>query len=109
MVVGQSRHPDTPFAIADFSLKEPLLGDWKSKIRSRIRGVDVVIVICGQYTHNATGVAAELQIAREEHKPYFLLWGRKDKTVTKPTSALPTDQIYDWTWPNLKLLVGGSR
>jgi hypothetical protein len=109
MLVGQSKHSDTPFAIADYSLKEPLSGDWKTKIRSRIRGVDVVIVICGEYTYTASGVAAELQIAREEHKPYFLLWGRSGKNCTKPSTALPTDKIYNWTWSNLKELVGGSR
>lgn len=109
LLVGQARNPDTPFEIADYSVKEPLTGDWKEKVRRRIRSVDQVAVICGQYTHTATGVAAELTIAREENVPYFLLHGRADKTCTKPSSARPEDKMYKWTWENLKLLFAGNR
>src|SRR5436853_3879777 len=96
MLVGQSRHPDTPFQLADWSVKEPFTGDWKKKVRERIRRVDQVIVICGEYTDTATGVAAELLIAQEEDKPYFLLWGRSSKTCVKPVTALATDKVYKW-------------
>jgi hypothetical protein len=106
---GQSLNPDSPFEMADWSLKDPLTGDWKEKIRRRIRSVNVVCVICGEYTDTASGVSVELRIAQEERIPYFLLWGRNEKAVKKPTSATSTDQIYDWTWPNLKKLIGGSR
>src|SRR5713101_2471612 len=73
LLAGQAKHPDSPFEIKDRSLKEPLTGDWKEKVRRRMENIDVVIVICGEYTENASGVAAELNIAREEKKPYFLL------------------------------------
>lgn len=109
LLVGQSLHSDTPFEIKDRSLKEPLTGDWKQKVRRRMDNIDVVIVICGEYTHTASGVAAELTVAREAEKPYVLLWGRSEKTCTKPTSALTTDKIYKWTWDNLKALIGGAR
>lgn len=109
LLAGQAKHPDSPFEIKDRSLKEPLTGDWKEKVRRRMDNVDVVIVICGEYTHTATGVAAELTIARDANKPYFLLWGRSDKTCTKPESALDSDKIYKWTWDNLKQLIGGAR
>jgi hypothetical protein len=109
MLVGQAKHPDTPFKLADWSVKEPLTGDWKEKVRTRIRQVDQVVVICGEYTHTAVGVGVELRIAQEEKKPYFLLWGRRAKTCTKPTTALPSDLIYEWTWDNLKNLIGGAR
>ena len=109
LLAGQAKHPDSPFEIKDRSLKEPLTGDWKEKVKRRMDNIDVVIVICGETTRAATGVAAELTIAREAMKSYFLLRGRKDKTCTKPTSALATDKIYDWTWDNLKALIGGAR
>jgi hypothetical protein len=66
-------------------------------------------VICGHKTDTATGVAAEVRIAREEKKPYFLLAGRATGTNKKPTSALASDKLYNWTWPNLKALIGGAR
>ena len=109
MLAGQAQHPDTPFEIKDRSIKEPLTGDWKAKIRRRMDNIDVVIVICGEYTHTATGVAAELTIARGANKPYFLIWGRSEGICTKPTSALATDHIYNWTWDNLKALIDGAR
>jgi len=109
LLVGQAKNPDTPFEITDWSVKEAMTGDWKEKARRRIRQVDLVIVVCGEYTHTATGVSAELNIARDEKKPYFLLWGRKDKTCTKPTAAAATDKIYTWSWDGLKALIGGAR
>jgi hypothetical protein len=109
LLVGQAKNPDSPFSISDWSLKEPLTGNWKDKVRERIRRTDLTIVICGELTHTAAGVAEELKIAREESKPYFLLWGRNGKKCTKPTSALSSDKIYDWTWDILKLLINGAR
>jgi hypothetical protein len=108
-LVGQSRHEDTPFEICDWSVKEPFTGDWEKKVRARIKKCGQMIVICGEHTHTATGVATELKIAQEETLPYFLLWGYADKTCYKPTSAKATDKIYKWTWDNLKTLIKGDR
>lgn len=108
LLVGQSKRSDSPFVIADWSIKVASPG-WREEARRRIRASDVVVVICGFYTHLATGVAAELSIAREEEISYFLLKGRASGTVRKPTSAPASDKVYDWTWPNLKLLIAGSR
>ncbi len=109
LLVGQSKNPDSPFELADRSVKEPMTGDWKEKVKRRIRAVDQVVVICGQYTHTAMGVSTELAITQDESKRYFLLWGRNGKACTKPTSAKSNDKIYEWTWDNLKRLIGGSR
>lgn len=109
MLVGQSRHDDSPFEIVDMSIKEAISSDWKSKARTRIRGCDVVIVICGEATHTASGVSAELEIAREVNVPYFLLWGRSQKRCVKPAAALASDKIYEWTWENLKVLIHGGH
>jgi len=109
LLVGQSKNPDSPFEMSDRSVKEVMTGNWKEKIRTRIRNVDIVAVICGEYTDTATGVSAELSIAQEEKKLYFLIWGRTNKTCKKPKSAKDSDKIYNWTWDNLKALIGGTR
>lgn len=108
LLVGQAKNPDSPFEIADWSIKDPS-ADWKVKARERIRRVDVVAVICGHHTDTAVGVNEEIRIAREESKPYFLLGGRASGTNKKPSAALSTDKIYEWTWDNLKKLIGGAR
>jgi len=109
LLAGQASLSDSPFEIADWSVKEQLSGDWKEKVRKRIKQVEQVAVICGQHTNTASGVSTEIRIAREESKPYFLLRGRKDKNYTKPIAALPSDKVYSWTWDNLKTLIHGSR
>ena len=109
MLAGQAKHPDSPFDFQDASVKDHLPGDWKEKVRRRMDNVDLVIVLCGANTHTAKGVAAELMIAHEKNKPYFLLAAYGDKQCTKPTSAFATDSIYRWTWDNVKALIGGAR
>lgn len=109
LLLGQARNSDSPFEITDLSIKEAIAKDWKANARRRIKGCDIVIVICGKYTNTATGVSAELKIAQEENVPYFLLWGRSDDKCVKPVAAKDSDKIYRWTWDNLKLLIGGAR
>ena len=109
LLVGQTRNDDTPFSIADFSIKEAISSDWKTKARTRIKGCDLMIVISGEYTNTATGISTEIGIAQDESVPYFLLWGRSGKTCKKPPKAKSTDTIYKWTWPNLKSLIAGNR
>ena len=105
----QAKNPKSPFEIADWSVKEAFTSNWRSKVRERIRKTDLTIVICGEHTHDAKGVAAELTITREEGKPYFLLHGRPIKTCTKPRMALSSDKIYKWSWTNLEQLIAGGR
>jgi hypothetical protein len=82
-----------PFAATD---------GWSQRARGRIREAERVLVICGEHTDESIGVEAELRIAREEGKPYLLLWGRRDLMCTKPAGARPTDGIYTWTPPTLQ-------
>lgn len=106
--LGQSRLPDSPFVIADWSIKVASPG-WMSEARRRIRASDTVAALCGEHTHTAAGVATELAIAQEEGIRYFLLKGYEQKRCTKPSTAHANDKLYEWTWPNLKILVGGGR
>ena len=108
LLVGQSKHSDTPFDIADYSIKD-VSYDWKEKARARMVRCDVAIIICGEYTHTASGVSVELKIAQELRLPYFLLSGRSGKNCSKPYAAYDSDLVYTWTWDNLKKLLNGQR
>ncbi len=108
LFAGQAKNPDSPFEIVDHSIKEES-ADWKTKARTRIKRSQQVVVICGSHTDKATGVNVEINIAKEEGKPYFLLSGRAAGLNKKPTAALASDKIYKWTWPNLKSLIAGQR
>src|SRR4051794_31205200 len=84
LLVGQAALPDSPFEIADHSITVAT-PNWKDVARTRIKAVDQVMVVCGEYTNTATGVNEEIRIAREENKPYFLIDGRPNGTARKPT------------------------
>ena len=108
-LVAQAKKPESPFSIRDRSVRYRIDESWRKEVRDRIRGADLTVVICGEHTHDAPGVAAEITITREEGKPYFLLKGRRRKTCTKPKMALRTDEMHSWTWDNLRQLIAGAR
>ena len=64
--------------------------------------------MCGEHTHQAEGVAIEVEIAQEEGVEYFLLRGHSDRVCTRPTSARSDDEMHEWTWDNLRKLIEGK-
>lgn len=108
-LIDQAKNPGSPFNIADSSVREPFDSKWRKEVRSLIQKADLIIVICGEHTHDAKGVAAEVTITQEEGKPYFLLRGRPNKTCTKPKNARRKDKIQKWAWENVKKQIAGAR
>ena len=80
-LVAQARNTESPFSITDWSVRHRIDENWRREVRDRIRRADLTIVICGEHTHDAPGVTAEITIIREEGKPYFLLKGRRRNKV----------------------------
>jgi hypothetical protein len=74
--------------------------------RSAIRAADEVVVICGEHTDESIKVASDLEIAREEGKPYMLLWGRRDRMCTKPDGTKSDEGMYGWTRDGLESQMG---
>ena len=109
-LIGQSRYPNSPFDVADFSMKDAApQSRWRQEAKRRMALCSVVVVMCGQHTNKASGVSAEIEIARELKKPYFLLAGYSDKVCVKLKAAKSTDKMYKWTWDNLVMLLNGRR
>ena len=108
-LASQAKRSDSPFSITDWSVKEPFDEKWREKVRDLIERADLTIVICGEHTHQASGVAAEVAIAREEKKPYLLLKGRRHKRCSRPTTAPKKKVMHPWTWPTLKELIANPR
>jgi hypothetical protein len=69
----------------------------REDVRRRIRRADQVIIICGEHAEASPHIHSELVMAREEEKPYFLLWGRRNVMCTKPIGAKPNEGMYSWT------------
>ena len=105
-LVGQARMENVPFEFADWSLKEPVSGDWKEEARERIRRSAIVWVICGAHTNTAAGVSAEVRMAREEGKPVHFIRGHSGKTCKLPKAAQPEDEMIPWEWDGLAAVLG---
>jgi hypothetical protein len=96
-LLEQSADATLGFEVSGRSEASTLKDPEGASLRRRIREADQLIVICGEHTNASMGVFAELRIAREEQKPYFLLWGRRDIMCTKPAGAKSSEGIYSWT------------
>jgi hypothetical protein len=93
LLLEQSANASLGFEVSGRSEASNLKDPEGAGLRRRIREADQVIV----HTDGSMGVFAELRIAQEEQKPYFLLWGRRDSMCTKPTGAKASEGMYSWT------------
>ena len=108
-LVAQAKRPDSPFSITDWSVKEPFDEAWRKNVRDLIDRTDLTIVICGEHTHQAAGVEAEVTMVQQAEKPYFLLKGHPKKICSRPKSAPKKKKIHPWTWATLKELIANPR
>ncbi|MCI0630121.1 MAG: TIR domain-containing protein [Phycisphaerales bacterium] len=108
-LVTQAADPKCPFTFVDNSIPQALPDKWVPEARRLIRDSDFVIVLCGDQTHQATGVETELQITKELKKPYALIKATRQYTPTRPRSASPTEPMYPATWPTVAALLRGEK
>lgn len=93
----QAKRPESTFEIVPRSHGASSGETAEARARAEIQAADEVVVICGEHTRDSPRVTADLGIAREESKPYLLLWGRREKMCTKPEGATTHDAMYSWT------------
>jgi hypothetical protein len=104
LLVGQSRKRSTPFSFEDWSIKRATRG-WKDDARKRIHRCAVVIVVCGLHTHTAVGVAKEIELARQEGVPFWLLRGRREGNCRRPRgTSWIFDAMHEWSWDNIEAM-----
>lgn len=103
-IIGQARLPDSPFEVADHSLKETQPErDWERKARQAISRSEVFIVMLGSQTKRAPGVLKEVEMANDLRKKRFQIIGY---TNGKSDWAVPSGgRTYLWNWENLKKLL----
>ncbi|MCC6497084.1 MAG: TIR domain-containing protein [Propionibacteriaceae bacterium] len=69
LLKGQSLHPRKPFEFIDMSVKQAYDSEWKTRVRTRIRRSDGVIVLVSKNSAASSGQKWEIQCAKEEGKP----------------------------------------
>lgn len=68
----------SPYRIQDSSLKEDYPDQrWQRRAATAISRCDIVVVLVGQDTHNASGVKAEVELAKRLGKPILQIVPKK--------------------------------
>ena len=103
-LIGQAKLEDSPFEVADHSLKEAAPErNWLAKATAAINRADVLIIMLGPKTKTASGVLKEVTVANELNKSRFQIIGYKDGSADL---AVPNGgRTYRWDWENLKKLL----
>jgi hypothetical protein len=107
-LLAQSKKRDSPIHIFDRSTADSLNPECEDVLRQRLSRVDLVIVICGNWTHRSVGVSNELRVAQELGKPYFFIKGRFGECALPMPSKID-DKLYRWNWINVCRLATGQR
>lgn len=93
---GQSLHPRAPYEFIDMSVKQAYDDDWKTKVRTRIRRSNGVIVLVSKNSLTSSGQKWEIQCAKEEEKPIRGIWAYSDDRTS--LTGVPT---YAWSDKNI--------
>lgn len=75
---GQSLHPRAPFEFVDMSVKQAYDSDWQSKVRTRIKRSDGVIVLVSKNSLSSSGQKWEINCAKEEGKKILGIYAYSD-------------------------------
>lgn len=75
---GQSLLTNSPFEYVDMSVKQAYDTDWKSKVRTRIKRSDGIIVLVSKNSLSSSGQKWEIQCAKEEGKRILGIWAYSD-------------------------------
>ena len=88
----------TQHRVRNCSLREAYpTEEWKREAREAIRECDVVVVLIGEDTHNASGVRTEVDMARSFQKPTFQIRPQK-----RPyTGVAGIGDPIPWKWKRI--------
>lgn len=103
-IIGQARLPDSPFTVADHSLKEEApQAQWERRARAAIARSDVFIVMLGPSTVTARGVRKEIAIANALGIRRFRIIGYR--SGSRSWAVPGAGRTYLWNWENLNRLL----
>ena len=99
LFIGQSKNSKTPFNIEDWSSKDSLpQREWEKLINDKINKCNMLIVLVGKSTYNATGVVKEISFAKNNNVPIFGVYVGGASSLTNLPSGLQRNRTIDWDW-----------
>lgn len=103
LFVGQGKKDSpTPFTVHDWSSKATLPeAQWERLIKEKINRCNLLIVLVGTHMASASGVAKEIQMAKDQAVPFFGVYvNGAGATSTLPT-GLARGRTTAWKWPDI--------
>lgn len=98
------RDSPTPFVVQDWSSKQVLRqSDWKEQIKVKISKTNMLIVLVGKSMSSATGVVAEISMAKVCNVPLFGVYVDGATSGSRLPTGLARNRTVTWTWANVAM------
>ena len=102
LFVGQAKNSKTPFNIEDWSSKASLpQKEWEDLIEAKINRCNLLIVLVGKKSANASGVVKEISFAKSQNVPVFGVYVGGATNTTDLPYGLQRNRTIDWEWDNI--------
>jgi len=99
LFVGQCKNSRTPFSAQDWSSKSVLAqSQWQTLIADKISRCHLMIVLVGRSMGSASGVAKEIQMAKDKNVPYFGVYVDGAGTSNTLPAGLARNRTISWKW-----------
>jgi hypothetical protein len=103
---GQTQLSKVPFGIQDWSSKEVLpQKTWEQTIEEKISKCNMLIVLVGMKTSNASGVVKEIALAHKSNVPVFGVYVGNASALTPLPAGLQQNRTISWTWDGVAAAV----
>jgi hypothetical protein len=96
LMKGQSLNTRISFEYIDMSVKEAYESDWETKVRTRIRRSDGVILLISKSSVSSSGQNKEFEMAKAEGKRILAV--RAYSSDTTVPVFLGSTPVVAWTW-----------
>ncbi len=102
LFVGQSKNSKTPFSIQDWSAKSSMpQSQWEVIVKEKINKSNMLIVLVGKTMASATGVAKEIQMAKDQNVPVFGVYVDGANTLSNLPDGLARNRTIAWDWEKI--------
>lgn len=107
LFAGQAKKDSpTPFTVQDWSSRTTLpQSTWEEEMKKRISATNMCIVLVGRHMASATGVAAEIAMAKEKDVPVFGVYVDRANSLSTLPSGLARNRTVEWNWDKIAAMV----
>jgi hypothetical protein len=96
----------TPYTISDWSSKTALpQAQWEALIASKIAHCHMLIVLVGNHMSSATGVAKEIQFAKDANVPCFGVYIDGAVSSSSLPNGISRNNVVGWKWPEIASMI----